>query len=210
MTRSILKLTIIFACTLSSCNAREDAPGQSRTDETQAAPGSATGDPAVVHHPEPPARPDTKRDSIQLEGTWEPITATLVKPQASLPFSTYVPDDMAFEQNSADEGEGYYFFAEFGGQKNENAFMLVFILPQGSSAADAQSLGSAFIASRSGAGRIANVRYGEYNGRFFYVAHAYPAEFGDGMGPRTHFIRTNWVWLNDGRSLESTLQPQRG
>lgn len=138
------------------------------------------------------------------------MTATLVKPQASVPFSTYVPDDMAFEQNSSDEGEGYYFFAEFGGQKNENAFMLVFILPQGSTAADAQALGTAFIASRSGARRIANIRYGEYNGRHFYVAYAYPAEFGDGMGPRTHFIRTNWVWLNDGRSLESTLQPQRG
>jgi hypothetical protein len=117
---------------------------------------------------------------------------------------------MVFEQNSAGEGEGYYFFAEFGGKKNENAFMLVFILPQGSSAADAQSLGSAFMASRSSDRRIANIRYGEHNGRFFYVAYAYPAEFADGMGPRTHFIRTNWVWLNDGRSLESTLQPQRG
>ena len=200
---------MIFACVLSSCNAREEAPGQSRTDKTQAAPGSADGDPAVVHHPEPPARPDTKRDSIQLEGNWEPMMATLVKPQSSIPFSTYVPADMAFEQNSADEGEGYYFFAEFGGQKNEDAFMLVFILPPGRSAADAQSLGNAFMASRSGSRRTANVRYGEYNGRFFYVAYAYPAEFGDGMGPRTHYIRTNWVWLNDGRSLESTLQPRR-
>jgi hypothetical protein len=203
-------LTIILACAVSACNAGEDSPGQSRTDETQAAPGSATGDPAVVHHPEPPARPETKRDSIQLEGTWEPITAALVKPQASIPFSTYVPADMVFEQNSADEGEGYYFFAEFGGQKNENAFVLVFILPQGSTAAEAQALGSAFVASRSGASRIANVRYGEYSGRFFYVAHAYPAEFGDGMGPRAHFVRSSWIWLNDGRSLESTLQPQRG
>lgn len=209
MTRSFLRLTIIFACAVSACNAGEEAPGQSRTDETQAAPGSASGDPAVVHHPEPPDRPETRRDSIQLEGTWVPLTATLVKPQASIPFSTYVPDDMAFEQNSAGEGEGYYFFSKFGAQKNENAFMLVFILPQGSTPADAQSLGNAFIASRSGDRRIANVRYGENNGRVFYVAYAYPAEFGDGMGPRTHYIRTNWVWLNDGRSLESTLQPQR-
>ena len=33
-------------------------------------------------------------------------------------------------------------------------------------------------------------------------------EFGDGMGPRTHYIRKEWVWLNDGKSLESTLRPQ--
>ena len=208
MTLSFLKLTVIFACAVSACNAREDAPGQSRTDETQAAPGSASGDPGVVHHPEPPPRPETKQDSIQLEGTWKTVTANLIQPQASIPFSTYVPDDMAFEQSSSGEGEGYYFYAEFGGQRNESAFMLVFLLPKGGTAAEARSLGNAFIASRSGNGRIANVRYGEYNGRSFYVAHAYPAEFGDGMGPRAHYIRTNWVWLNDGRSLESTLQPR--
>ena len=31
---------------------------------------------------------------------------------------------------------------------------------------------------------------------------------GDGMGPRTHYIRSQWIWHNDGQSLEATLRPQ--
>ncbi len=209
MIRLFLRFSIILALTVSACNAPEPAPGQSQAGETQAAPGSAAADPSVVHHPEPPQRPETKRDSIQLEGTFEPITAKLVAPQGSIPFSTYVPDDMLFEQANSDEGEGYFFYANFGGKKNEKAFMLVFLLPSGSTEADAQAIGNAFVTSRRGAHNVANIRIGDYNGRSFYLAHTYPAEFGDGMGPRTHYIRSNWVWLNDGKSLESTLQPRR-
>jgi hypothetical protein len=208
MIRSRLGFSIILACALAACNAQEESPGQATSDGTQAAPGSAGGDPSVVHHPEPPARPETKRDSIQLEGTYHPITARLVQPEGSLPFSTYIPEDMMYEPASSDEGEGYYFFSNFGGKKNENAFMLVFLLPPGRTTADAQALGRAFVASRAGSRRIANFRLGSHDDRVFYVAYAYPAEFGDGMGPRTAYIRSQWVWLNDGRSLESTLAPR--
>jgi hypothetical protein len=206
MNRSLLKATVIFALALPACNAREEPPAQSQSESTQAAPGSAAADPSVVHHPEPPERPATKRDSIQLEGSFHPITATLVKPQASIPFSTYVPEDMLFEQNSSDEGEGFYFYTNFGGQKNENAFMLVFLLPAGRTRADAQALADAFVSSRKSARQVATAQLGEYNGRYLYVARTYPAEFGDGMGPRTHYIRSQWVWLNDGRSLDSILE----
>ena len=209
MSRPLLKFATIFALALPACNAREEAPAQTDAGNTQAAPGSATGDPSVVHHPEPPARPESRRDSIAIEGSFQPITAKLVKPQASVPFSTYVPEDMVFEQNSSGEGDGYFFFAGFGGKKNENAFMLVFLLPAGSSEADARAVGDAFVASRKGNQNVANVRYGTYNDRPFYVAHAYPAEFGDGMGPRTHYIHSHWIWLNDGRSLDATLEPRR-
>ena len=209
MIRSLFRLPVIFALVLPACNAQgeEQAPGQSQTAPTQAAPGSAAGDPSVVHHPEPPPRAASKPDSIQLEGTYHRFTAKLVQPQASIPFSTYMPEDMVFEPASSGEGEGYYFFTNFGGRKNENAFMIVFLLPAGATEADAQRLASAFVASRSGARNFVNTRSGSYNGRHFYVGYAYPAEFGDGMGPRTHYIRANWVWLNDGKSLESTLQP---
>lgn len=209
MSWSLFKYAIIFALALPACNARpEEGKSQASPGEgtTQAAPGSETGDPAVVHHPEPPARPEQKTDSIQIEGDWTKFTARLVKPTMDVPFSTYLPLGMAFEQNSSGEGAGFYFYTAFDGKKNENAFMLVFMLPQGATAADARKLADAFVSSRKSARQVARVELGNYQGRPFYVARTYPAEFGDGMGPRTHYIRQQWIWLNDGKSLESTLQ----
>ena len=212
MNRSLLKSCMIFVLLASACNAREEPPARAGAEPaataTQAAPGSASGDPSVVHHPEPPQRPAQKQDSIQSEGSWERITATLVQPASSIPFSTYLPPDMIFERTSADEGEGYYFYTNFGGRRNDHAFMLVFILPQGKTSADAQTLANAMVASRTAPRMLARAQLGEYNGRPFYVARVYPQEFGDGMGPRTHYIRSQWIWHNDGRSLEATLQPQ--
>ena len=208
MMQSLKKFVLIFATTVAACNSQ---PGNDRgqaTSETgtQAAPGSASGDPSVVHHPETPARPEEKRDSIQLEGNWEPLTAKLFKPHSDVPFSVYVPEDMLFEQASSGEGEGFYFYTNFGGKRNQDAFMLVFMLPRGASASDAQRLADAFTSSRTRSNYVAGVQLGSYQDRHFYVAYTYPAEFADGMGPRTHFIRSEWIWLNDGRSLQSTLQ----
>ncbi len=212
MMPSLLKYALILGLLTPACNAREESAARGETQPaapTQAAPGSAAADPSVVHHPEPPARPAQKPDSIQLEGNWERFSARLVQPTTSIPYSTYLPPDMVFEQASADEGEGHYFYANFGGRRNDAAFMLVFILPQGSSASDAQRLAAAFVASRSAGGSVARTQLGSYQDRHFYVAYTYPPEFGDGMGPRTHYVRSQWVWLNDGQSLEATLQPRR-
>jgi predicted small secreted protein len=210
MNESLMKLVLIFAVTLGACNtAEESAEGQSVSETgTQAAPGSATGDPSVVHHPEPPARPEQKQDSIQIEGNWEKLTATLVNPTTDLRFSTYVPKDMAFEQAASGEGEGFYFYANFAGKRNDNSFMLVFVLPNGATQNDAQRFADAFTASRRQAAPSTRVQLGQYQNRWFYVAYTYPPEYGDGMGPRTHFIRKEWVWQNDGKSLESTLLSQ--
>jgi hypothetical protein len=204
MNRSRLRYILIFALMSAACNARSDeSPGA--TGETQAAPGSAAADPSVIHHPEPPARPQQKTDSLQLEGVWERISAQLVQPTSSIPFSTYVPQDMVFEMAASGEGEGFYFFTNFGGRKNEHAFMLVFLLPAGSTGADATRLGTAFLASRADEGVVTRVQQGNYQNRHFYIAYVYPAEFADGMAPRTHYIRSQWIWLNDGQSLSATL-----
>jgi hypothetical protein len=209
MNHSLLRYTIIFALPLAACNAPREEPQDAPPTEspTQAAPGSAAGDPSVVHHPEPPRRPQEKRDSMQMEGNWEPFTARLVQPTTDLPFSTYLPKDMEFEQQSSGEGDGFYFHTKFGGQRRENSFMLVFMLPQGATAADARRFAEAFQRSHAHEPQIAHVQLGSHQGRHFYVARTYPREFSEGIGPRTHYIRSQWIWLNDGRSLESTLQP---
>ncbi len=202
------RTSVIFALVLGACNAGNDATPQAdpQTSEPQAAPGSAAEDPSVVQQPEPPARPQEKQDSIQLEGMWEPMKARLVQPNTSVPFSTYLPEGMEFDQQASGEGEGFYFYAAFGGQRNENAFMLVFVLPAGAAEAQARTMANTFRASRSGSGQSTRVQLGNYNGRQFYVGYTYPAEFGDGMGPRTHYIRENWIWHSDGKSLNATLQ----
>jgi hypothetical protein len=209
MIRSGSRSSIIFAVTLAACNAQEETPpGQAVGEPTQAAPGSAAADPSVVHHPEPPARPETKRDSIQVEGDWQLTTARLVQPQASIPFSTYVPEGVLFEQVSSGEGEGFYFKANFAGRRNDNAFMLVFVLPEGSTKQDAEKLADALLASHAGPNITRIVRHGSYQGWPFYRALIWPGDYGDGMGANTAYIARQWVWLNDGKSLESTLEPQ--
>src|SRR5687768_2159549 len=123
MKQSWLKVSLILAVASVACN--EQPPQQSGQPDdspgTQAAPGSASGDPSVVHHPEPPPRPTQKPDSIQIEGDWLRFTARLVEPPSDMPFSTYLPTGMQFEQQSSGEGEGFYFHTAFPGQQGENA-----------------------------------------------------------------------------------------
>jgi hypothetical protein len=212
MNRSLAKVVLcIVAIGTAACNAASenaDGQAQSQTDQ-QVAPGGAAGDPAVVHHPDVPARPTEKTDSIQGEGVFQKFTARLVEPNSDLRFSTYVPADMIFEQASAGEGEGFFFYSNFAGKRNDNAFVLLFVLPDGATEADAQKLANAFVISRKQLpSQVAHTRLGSHDGRHFYWAETYPGEFGDGMGPRSAYIRRQWIWLNDGKSLESTLQPR--
>lgn len=144
-----------------------------------------------------------------MEGRYERFTAQLVKPVSSVGFSTYLPKDMIFENSAADEGEGFFFYANFAGRRNENAFMLVFILPQGSQRSDAERIAEAFKSSRAPLGMNVDVTVGEHDDRVYYVAHQYPAEYAEGFLPRALYIRDRWVWLNDGQGLLSTSQPRR-
>ena len=195
MNQSLSRCAVILLLPLCACNAEPQRAA------TQAAPGSAVGDPAIVHHPQPPARPAQKIDSLQIEGTYERFTARLVQPNSSMPFSTYLPKDMVFEPASSGEGEGFYFYTNFAGRRNENAFMLVFLLPPGTGETEARQLAHAFTTSRSKSGQVTNIAVHNRDDRFFYVAHAYPPEYGDGFAPRAHYIRKQWVWLNDGSGL---------
>ena len=60
-------------------------------------------------------RPNTKTDTIILEGMEEPFQFTLHHSQA-LGFSTYIVDDMVVEEASSGEGDGVIVFANFSGK----------------------------------------------------------------------------------------------
>ena len=225
------RYAIIFAAGLIACNAGDD---QTRG-ETQAAPGSATGDPSVIHHPEPPKQPAEKVDSLPMEGMYEKFTMKLVEGSGEPRFTTYAPPDMIYEPVASDEGQGHFFFTNFVGKRNDNAFMLVFVFPEGATEEDARRLAESFVNSRKPVQRGAEARrrfsesiferdfqfqqdggwyqgeitLAKYNDRYFYVALQYPEDYSEGIYPRINYIRKEWVWLQDGKGLGLTSPPLR-
>ena len=180
-------------------------------------------------------RPAEKPDSMPIEGSHEKFTARLVEGMGEPRFSTYLAPQMIYEPVASDEGQGHYFFTNFAGKRNDNAFMLVFVFPEGATEADARKMVEAFVVSRKPVQRSAEAgkRYDEsiverdfqfqinglwhqgevslakYNDRFFYLALQYPEDYSEGFFPRVNYIRKEWVWLQDGKGLGLTLRPPR-
>ncbi|MGQ0560382.1 MAG: hypothetical protein ACT443_00755 [Gemmatimonadota bacterium] len=206
------KFAVIVAFAFGGCNrdAHEQqeqarAPGPQQRQQT---------DNALPPEQRPPRQleyvPREKKDSIRIEGASEAITLRLVQPAADLPFLTYVPSDMVLEPVRSAEGEAYYFYANFGGRRNDNAYLLVFIFPAGTQQGEALERVNAFAASRgaplpadyehftfrkgteSYAGSIDLRQHGS---RFYYIAYQYPVEYADGFGPRARKIMAEWRWL---------------
>ncbi|MBT2616521.1 MULTISPECIES: hypothetical protein [unclassified Bacillus (in: firmicutes)] len=78
-------------------------------------------------------RPNTKTDTIILEGMEEPFQFTLHHSQA-LGFSTYIVDDMVVEEASSGEGDAMIVFANFAGKRNEDAKVQIFSNSEGTNA----------------------------------------------------------------------------
>lgn len=168
----------------------------------------------------------------------EPITVHLhrVDDDFPLPFITYVPEDMAASSEASDSTA--HFTAEFGGVRNEDAFVHLYVFPQGTRAQKAIALAQGYRAGRGipvsrGIEPIAEdltpphlewaleayrFRYqgedGQWFGgtlgvsrhddRYFMILRHYPAEYGDGFGPRANLITENWVWADGTRLDESS------
>lgn len=77
--------------------------------------------------------PNTKTDTIILEGMEEPFQFTLHHSQA-LGFSTYIVDDMVVEGASSGEGDAMIVFANFAGKRNEDAKVQIFSKSEGANA----------------------------------------------------------------------------
>lgn len=205
MKRTIPALLLLAACT---GGADEPAP-----------------QPPAQEAPSLPPRAEARQDTILLEGMPEIITSHLYQAPASfpLPFSTYIPEGMAPETVSAEEGEAIRVVVEFGGRRNENAYLQITALPAGTTEAQAREIARSQAAEgiqpddvpfypwsiaehmfmRGGqrgfvVGRLALGRHG---GRYFTITSHYPAEYGDGLGPRIDYILRNWRWEDTGQGL---------
>jgi hypothetical protein len=178
-----------------------------------------------------PARPETRTDTVHIEGTAQPERLTLVRSPEGFqpPFSTYVPPGLRTGFMAGDSTPSARFVAAFGGTVNNDAYLQVRVYPPGSSEVVARNAVDAYLRGRDP--RQDNIRESErwpwareaydfsYGGeggtelfvgtmaiarhgnRFLHVLVHYPAEYGDGMGPRVEKILREWRWEDDGSRL---------
>lgn len=201
---------------------------------------TADSDTAAAAATDITVRPPTRQDTIMIEGTAEASTSTLLTTPADfpLPFSTYVPDGIAAQVDSA----GVRFSAAFGGVENQLAYMYVHPHPPGTELHQARDRVGEFLISRVAnddpldtddyadtwdrsdapdwaveaytfeddqvaaagtlySGRVILARHGT---TFFHVIIHYPAEYGDGLGPRFDAILEHWRWEDTGTRLISS------
>ncbi|OUL25770.1 hypothetical protein BV378_14550 [Nostoc sp. RF31YmG] len=162
-------------------------------------------------------RPTTKTATISVEGEKTSITLRLYDQYSNL-FTTYFPDKEFLAQgSSSDEGTGVRFIANFGGSKNENAYVHIAFLNNLKTLQQLKGFVNAkngLIASNrwrvvdrtqkvpyawarekivfsKGKNIVGNVYLGQENGKVFYVITNYPVEYGDGFAPRADLILQN-------------------
>lgn len=174
------------------------------------------------------ARPSVRTDTILIEGMPEPVQLTLFDAgdRLSPAFSTYVPADLRPEWRPTDMGDGVDFVAHFGDVREPAARLGYFVYRAGMNRAEVNQAVRSFVAERrprgdpdagqrfpwslmelryeypgeNGAPVVGTIGLGERGGRYFHILVQYPAEYGDGMGPRVHQIIRHWRWA-DGSPL---------
>lgn len=147
-----------------------------------------------------------------------------------LPFSAYVPGDMAAERT---EERAVHVFAEFGGQRRENAFLHVYVFPEETGRQEALATAKGYKTGRGlpvsqGLEPVADeveppglewameayrFRYqvegrwyagtlgvGRHGDRYYMIVRHRPVEMGDGFAPRADLIMETWRWA-DGTGL---------
>lgn len=187
-----------------------------------------------VQHPDSlPARPPVLRDSIGIEGMVQPERLTLVKSPAGFrpPFSTYLPSQMRAEFSVNDSAPSVRFVAEFGGQRNPDAYLQVKLYPRGSAELVPRTAIDVYLRGRdprqdnvqesggwpwtiaaydfqyggsaAASGFMGTIGLARHGNRYLHVLAHYPADYGDGIGPRIERILREWRWEDDGAPLVS-------
>ena len=184
--------------------------------------GPVTGGPVapadtVSVDPAPPGeRPETVRDTIEVEGMDEVVTLRLVSfPDAPLPFSTYVRE--GWETDVVGSGEGTAVRLTLGEPPRQGVLSL-FVPAGASSEAGAAEFAQAAL---QGEGReaeaaepwarrtwtaqdgdtVSTAHLGRHAGAFFVVLESYPVEMGDGFVPAARVALDRLRWLDDGTGL---------
>ncbi|WP_413174243.1 hypothetical protein [Anabaena azotica] len=202
---SILVLSLNTACT----NQLENQALRENTLSTE-------NTSVAANHKSKKNRPSQKTTTITIEGENTPVKLQLY--QAENLLTTYFPDpDFIAESGSSGEGQSVRFIANFGGQKNENAYIHIAFLndlknleqvrkfindKKGLIASNKwrvvsqtkkvpYSWSKEKISFSKGKDIIGEIYLGEQKGKVFYVITHLPVEYGDGFGARADLILKN-------------------
>src|SRR5690606_20230313 len=166
-------------------------------------------------------RPEVVEGVITLEGMREPMTYRLYRspPGFPLPFSTYLPADMEADEVGSGDGDAVRFVAVLGGGRIEEMCVSVYVPPAPLTTEEARARARGIAASRGrvepgeagvypwalewhryeGEGSlVGTVALGRHADRYFFVLTRYPAEAGDGFGPRARRVLDEWRWAEGG------------
>lgn len=169
-------------------------------------------------------REPVKQGVLMLEGNPEPAEFRLfVSGEGwALPFSTYYPSDMITEAVNGADGDAVRFIANFGGFRNDDAFIEALILPAGTSETHARQLAQqtadrrdltesaehpviepalATYHARPSRGLAVWLALDVYADHYFLITMQYPLEMGDGFWPRAQIVFDEWIWSTTGERL---------
>ena len=157
-------------------------------------------------------------ESIMIEGMKEPITLNYFDGDRN--FITYVPEDMIAETVSSGEGDTYWFYANFGGTKNEDAYLNLTFYPHSD---EPDLTGDAGMFTMQGLTMEpvdeSEKRYdwsseeyrsvdggaysilGNHEGESFSFLMHYPPEFEEGFVPRANKIIEHLYWTDTNEYL---------
>ena len=188
-------------------------------------------------------RPEERLDTIRIEGMPEPVRLRLFQTGDDFPlrFSAYVPADMATEADRTDSTASVHIRADFGGVRDTDAYLHLFVHPAGTGRQEALAAAHGYVASRGvpvsqgigdpgaagaaarmpwaieswtfryqsdGDSFVGSVGVGQREGRLYQLVRHYPAEYGDGFGPRAALVEATWRW-GDGSPLREA-EPSPG
>lgn len=203
--------SLLASCTLLPSN---DFPATDSSTEPQSPTAAA---PTTSPSQE---RPDTRVMPMTIEGQVVEMELELFDKQP-LPFTTYVPTkDFQNEVNSSDQGTVAQFFFSPTGQKNEAAYVQIFLPARYTTVEDMRELllndqgllatnrwqlvDRTDIVSYPWAREkliyqqqvkeqnfVGSIYIGDYRGRAFYALTHYPAEYVDGFEPRSTIMLEN-------------------
>lgn len=124
---------LFFFLFLAGCSGGADTPRERSDPGEPGAEQPGTAQESRTDAAAPEQRPGSVTDTLMIEGMPEPLALRLFRaPQDfPLPFSAYVPADMAPEASEDGDGASARFVAEFGGVRNERALVHLFVHPAG-------------------------------------------------------------------------------
>lgn len=222
-------MVVITGCTqpVSPPPHEEDFEEQEMEEDVPVEREEAPADSQEEHDGE--ALPESIETTLLIEGM-EETTTLLLYQHEKMPFHTYYPEDMLFEEWIYDNEKGVRFFANFGGTINKNAYVEIKVFSQSGIVSESdfvaeitgesgvlENRGVEWVEKETDMDRIfpwsfieyyylndefvGSLYLGQHQDDYFYIDVHYPWEYGDGMESRAHLIMKEFLWTEGQRGL---------